>query len=148
MKTRQQVLKYQKKLKDNPTRSEIIALETLIKNNLLPGVDFLFQEVFAYYILDFVFPAKRLIIEIDGYSHSKTKLYDQNRDLFCEKHGFSTIRIPNHKAHTIFIIYSQYCKVSRSPWEKLKKSAEDEYFNKNLTNRRKPLQKRKRKSKP
>lgn len=128
MKTRKQVLHYQKKLKNNPTKAEKIAYETLINNNLLEGVDFLFQEVFAYYILDFVFPAKRLIIEIDGQSHTQNKIYDQNRDAFCEKHGFSTIRIPNHKSHRIYDIYKQYRKVARRSWEKLKKSAEDEYF--------------------
>lgn len=128
MKTRKQVQRYQKKLKNNPTKAESIAFEILKKEGLLLGVDFLFQEIFGFYILDFVFPSKRLIIELDGSSHRKTKKQDEIRDLFCQEHGFTTVRLPNHKAHTIFLLYSQYCKVSRTSWAKLKASAEKEQY--------------------
>ncbi len=142
MKTRKQVIQYQKKLKSNPSKSEQIAYEVLIRNGLSEGVDFLFQEIFAYYILDFVFPAKRLIIELDGWSHIETKDYDLKRDLFCENHGFTTIRLPNKYALDIYDVYNSYKVVTRSKWENLKKSAEEEYFNKNLTNKRKSSPKR------
>lgn len=145
MKTRKEVLEFQMKLRNNPTYSERKALEILQKEGLLLGADFLFQEIFGFYILDFVFPAKRLIIELDGASHKETLVHDHLRDYFCSKHGFTTIRIPNWKAHTIFLIYSQYRKVSRASWEKMKASAEKEQFNKELTYRPKLSRKRKRK---
>lgn len=145
MKTRKQVLQYQKKLKNNPTKSEVIAYEVLKQNGLLEGVDFLFQEIFGFYILDFVFPAKRLIIELDGYSHTQTKNYDLKRDSFCEKHGFTTVRLPNRYCYDIYDIYVSYLVVTKQKWKTLKKSAEEEYFNTTLTYKRKPPQKYNRK---
>lgn len=57
------------------------------------------QVVFGFYILDFVVPARLLVIEIDGQSHSSQVAHDARRDAFCLEHGLRVLRIPNHLAH-------------------------------------------------
>lgn len=68
-----------------------------------PGIDGYFTEVYAknpdtitgYYRLDFVFPRKRLIVEIDGKQHDapKQKAHDAIRDSHMADRGWTTLRI-------------------------------------------------------
>lgn len=55
---------------------------------------------------DFVFPTKKLIIELDGTQHNepKRKALDQTRDIYLESRGWKVIRIT----------YSEYKKQSRT----------------------------------
>lgn len=47
------------------------------------------------YFADFYIPSKSIIIEIDGSSHSKNKIYDSIRDDEFKNIGIKTIRISN-----------------------------------------------------
>lgn len=72
--------------------SEIKMLRRL---SLTGSIQFDFQVVFGYYIADFVFPDRMLIMELDGKSHNKQKEYDANRDKYLTSLGFVVWRVPN-----------------------------------------------------
>ena len=91
-----------KKLKDRRrelrkrlTKTEKI-LWSRIKNNKL-GFKFKRQHSIGGYILDFYCSAERLIIEIDGDSHtnSSAREYDKNRDEYFSELGYNTVRFLN-----------------------------------------------------
>ena len=52
------------------------------------------------YFADFYIPSKSTIIEIDGSSHSKNKIYDSIRDDEFKNIGIKTIRISNQALKT------------------------------------------------
>lgn len=85
------------RMKRNPTKSEFIFRKRLEEL----GIDFKTQLVCGFYIVDFVIPERMLCIEIDGYSHKDTVEYDERRDDFLRKVGFSVVRIMNEDAKTI-----------------------------------------------
>lgn len=53
------------------------------------------QKRIGFYIVDFVFTHRMLIIELDGASHDTTKDYDRRRDTWLESLGFTVKRFPN-----------------------------------------------------
>lgn len=55
-----------------------------------------FQVRIGFYVADFVFPAKMLIVEIDGLNHSPE--HDAKRDEWLARAGFTTWRIKNSAA--------------------------------------------------
>ena len=61
------------------------------------GLKFRRQAPLGRYIVDFLCVEKKLIIEIDGYSHSylKAKLHDQKRERFLREKGFHVLRFSN-----------------------------------------------------
>ena len=77
--------------------SEIKMLRRLARSGDIP---FDFQVVFGYYIADFVFPTRMLILELDGKSHKKTKQWDEKRDRFLSTLGFAVWRITNTEVGT------------------------------------------------
>jgi very-short-patch-repair endonuclease len=58
------------------------------------------QVIVGFYIVDFVFPARMLVIEIDGCSHDGRERYDERRDKFLRSMGFSVMHIQNAAAST------------------------------------------------
>lgn len=57
------------------------------------GIKHLCQVVIEPFIVDFLIPSKRLIIEVDGKFHEQTKERDERRDKYLRNLGFKVIRI-------------------------------------------------------
>lgn len=71
---------------------ELKFLRRLTLANVAP---FDFQVRIGFYVADFVFPTKMLIIEIDGPSHDERVEHDEKRDAWLLRAGFTTWRIKN-----------------------------------------------------
>lgn len=120
-------------MKASPTPSELAAAILLNTTNLR----YLTQQIFGFYILDFVIPSKMLVIEIDGSSHDNKQAYDLSRDQFIERYGLKVIHILNKDIHTLLPIIESYPIISNSTtkWEEALGKAHDvrEYANKKKT---------------
>lgn len=64
------------------------------------GITYKTQMILGFYLLDFVFPEKLLVIEIDGRNHDYTRDYDRKRDNFIRRCGLEVLRIKNAEAVT------------------------------------------------
>lgn len=64
-------------------------------NNIKQLVEIKDQVILGFYILDFVIPAKLLVIEIDGSSHKGREEYDEKRSDFIRKCGLKIVRYKN-----------------------------------------------------
>ena len=70
--------------------------ETLLWNELKQnkfGVDFTKQKPIGNYIADFYCSEKKLVIEIDGWSHDNKYEYDKKRDEYMKSLGIHVLRI-------------------------------------------------------
>lgn len=70
--------------------------EALLWNELKQskmGVRFTKQKPIGNYIADFYCPEKKLVIEIDGWSHDNKYEYDKVRDIYMESLGIHVLRI-------------------------------------------------------
>jgi very-short-patch-repair endonuclease len=63
-------------------------------------IKFLREEIFPPYILDFVVPKRKIIIELDGSSHIGREKYDLMRDNYLKQYGFTIIRLSNKEAES------------------------------------------------
>ena len=57
------------------------------------GVSFVRQQPIGNYIADFYCREKKLIIEIDGWSHDNKYEYDKERDEYMQRLGICVLRI-------------------------------------------------------
>ena len=64
-----------------------------INRGKISGLDFDRQVIIGTYIVDFYCAEKKLIIEIDGYSHNLKGDYDEKRTAYLEGLGLRVIRI-------------------------------------------------------
>ena len=64
----------------------------------LTEVQFKNRELNKCYYVDFLFEDKKLIIELDGSQHEKTKELDKTRDLYLNSEGYRVLRI-SHKEY-------------------------------------------------
>jgi len=71
--------------------SEVLLWKELKQNKM--GVSFTRQQPIGNYIADFYCRQKRLVIEIDGWSHDNKYEYDQDRDEYMKKLGIHVLRI-------------------------------------------------------
>ncbi|WP_349253765.1 endonuclease domain-containing protein [Bradyrhizobium sp. CB82] len=85
-----------KKLRDNTTPHERLLWRAL-KELPMEGSHFRRQAPIGPYVVDFLCPAKRLIIELDGGHHNEdeTAKRDYKRQLWLEKEGYRVIRFWN-----------------------------------------------------
>ena len=85
-----------KKLRANTTPHERILWRAL-KELPMEGSHFRRQAPIGRYVVDFVCPAKHLIIEIDGGHHNEddTAERDRDRQLWLESEGYRVIRFWN-----------------------------------------------------
>ena len=70
--------------------------EALLWNELKQrkmGVRFTKQKAIGNYIADFYCPEKKLVIEIDGWSHDDKYEYDKARDEYMKSIGIFVLRI-------------------------------------------------------
>jgi very-short-patch-repair endonuclease len=79
-------------MRQHPTSSEARLWRALSGSRL--GVAFRRQVVIDRYIVDFLAPAVRLVIEVDGGIHESRTQLDNRRDARLSQLGYRTLRIP------------------------------------------------------
>lgn len=89
------IKKFADRMRHRLTAKELMFLRRLTLANV---ASFDFQVRIGFYVADFVFPAKMLIIEIDGKSHAARSERDAKRDEWLGRAGFTTWRISNAEA--------------------------------------------------
>ena len=90
---------YADTMKAKPTKAERVFAKRLARHGIL----FDSQVVIPPYIVDFLLRGRRLVIELDGDSHSGRENYDAKRAAKLRKQGFEVIRIPNEQVHSFDI---------------------------------------------
>ena len=72
-----------------------------LRAHRLMGLGFRRQYPIANYIVDFACPEHRLIVELDGPSHTHDAqiAYDQNRTAFLQSQSWQVLRIRNSDIH-------------------------------------------------
>jgi very-short-patch-repair endonuclease len=68
-----------------------------VRDRRLGGYKFRREVPLGPFIADFVCPAARLVVEIDGDQHAEAVAYDAARTRYLEKLGYAVIRIPTHE---------------------------------------------------
>src|ERR1700730_14152010 len=88
-------------LRRNMTNGEKL-LWSRLRAHRMDGRKFRRQHVIGSYIVDFVCLQSRLVIEIDGDSHSDDgrEAVDAQRDAYLGKSGFRVLRFGNHNVLT------------------------------------------------
>jgi very-short-patch-repair endonuclease len=83
-------------LRQNMTKAEVFLWMNLRKR-ALNGARFRRQHPIGPYIADFTCPAAKLIIEVDGATHSTPEelAYDARRTKYLENKGWTVIRVTN-----------------------------------------------------
>jgi very-short-patch-repair endonuclease len=91
-----QTMQFRKDLRNNLTPAER-RFWYYIGNKRFNNLKFRKQHGIGPYIVDFYCPEKKLIIEIDGDSHARSKViyYDQERTLYLDKLGYKVVRYTN-----------------------------------------------------
>lgn len=87
------IKKFADRMRRRLSSTELMFLRRLTLGNVAA---FDFQVRIGFYVVDFVFPAKMLIIEIDGPNHEAE--HDSKRDEWLATAGFTTWRIKNQEA--------------------------------------------------
>lgn len=83
-------------LRQNMTKAEVI-LWVHIRKRALNGARFRRQHPIGPYIADFTCPAAKLVVEVDGATHSTPEelAYDARRTKYLESEGWTVIRVTN-----------------------------------------------------
>ena len=97
--TPKHVIGLSRKNRLNPTVAEE-KLWSMLSGKKLQGFKFRRQFPIGRYIVDFYNHANRLIIEVDGSVHNKTKEYDHNRDSILTAQGYFILRFSNFEIET------------------------------------------------
>lgn len=86
-----------REMRNNPTEPEK-RLWRRLSNGQLEGFKFRRQQVIGQHIADFVCPARKLIVELDGDTHEAVA--DKARDAALAQFGYRVIHIANHDVMT------------------------------------------------
>jgi very-short-patch-repair endonuclease len=82
-------------LRQNMTKAEVI-LWTYLRRRAMNGSRFRRQHPIGPYIADFSCPASKLVVEVDGATHSSDQLaYDTRRTNYLESEGWTVLRVTN-----------------------------------------------------
>ncbi|MBR1498902.1 MAG: endonuclease domain-containing protein [Bacteroidaceae bacterium] len=86
-----------KEMRSHPTEAEAV-LRNHVRGNSL-GHKFLYQYIIGQFIVDFLCPDSRLIIEVDGGYHSEPEQQydDELRTQMLEDLGYRVIRFTNEQ---------------------------------------------------
>lgn len=107
-----------KHMRANPTPAEQ-KLWLALRANRFENRQFTRQTIVAPYIVDFAAKAARLIIEVDGDTHSAKDRYDARRTEFLESLGYRVIRFANHdvtgNVEGVLSVIAEALRVSPSP---------------------------------
>ncbi len=87
-----------KQLRKQATPAERILWQQLRKKHIA-GMKFRRQQSIGNYIVDFICPEKRLIVEIDGGQHNEDKIVrqDQERTEWLHSQGYQILRFWNNE---------------------------------------------------
>jgi very-short-patch-repair endonuclease len=90
-----------KSMRRAPTEAERMLWGGLRKRSL-GNFKFVRQQPIGPYIVDFVCRRERLIVEVDGVTHSDDVEveYDASRTLFMEQQGYRVVRVDNDEVFT------------------------------------------------
>lgn len=99
--------------REQPTRAEA-ALDELLTANL--PFPFKAQEVIGRRIADFVIPAHKLIIEVDGPYHASTIKEDRKRTQELNEHGYRVVRFTNDQVlnEPHFVLAAIMCECGKA----------------------------------
>jgi very-short-patch-repair endonuclease len=90
---------FAKRLRKKMPRSEAL-LWSYIRKRGLNGAKFRRQHPIGPYIADFACIAAKLVVEVDGATHSSDQLaYDTQRTKYLERQGWSVLRVSNTDAY-------------------------------------------------
>lgn len=83
-------------LRQNMTKAEVI-LWIHLRKRAMNGARFRRQHPIGPYIADFTCPASKLVVEVDGATHSTPDelAYDARRTKYLEQQGWTVIRVSN-----------------------------------------------------
>ena len=86
-----------KEMRAKPTEAEAILRDKVRANSM--GHKFLYQYIIGQFIVDFLCPDCKLVIEVDGGYHSEPEqeYNDEQRTLWLEKMGYKVIRFSNEQ---------------------------------------------------
>jgi very-short-patch-repair endonuclease len=84
-----------------------------LRNRALGGLKFRRQQPFGDFILDFYCHEARLVIEVDGFSHSggASRFADAQRTAFLERYGLHVLRFSNQE------VFERIDSVAERIWE-------------------------------
>jgi len=68
-----------------------------LRRKQLYGLKFRRQHPIGRFIVDFCCLSKKLVIELDGDSHSEQEEYDQKRTAWLQERGYRVIRFTNRQ---------------------------------------------------
>ncbi len=90
--------RFAKRLRREMTDAEVILWSRLRQ---WPGVKFRRQHPIGIYIADFACVASRLVIEVDGATHSteRERVYDEVRNKYMRECDWHVVRIPNNHVY-------------------------------------------------
>ena len=80
-------------MRHEPTEAER-RMWSILRDRRLGGFKFRRQEVLGAFIVDFLCPARSLVIEIDGSQHSESQR-DERRDPWLRAQGYEVLRFWN-----------------------------------------------------
>jgi len=83
-------------LRKNMTDAEKVIWRGL-RNRQLAGYKFRRQKPIGPYIVDFLCPEKKIIVEIDGGQHAVHVETDRQRTRYLEQKGYRVLRFWNHR---------------------------------------------------
>ena len=81
-----------RQMRSRPTASEARLFQAIGARKM--GVSFRRQVVLGRFIADFVAPAVRLIVEVDGGHHARRSAADARRDRALARMGYRVLRLP------------------------------------------------------
>ncbi|MEO6607449.1 MAG: endonuclease domain-containing protein [Aestuariivirga sp.] len=86
-------------LRKDSTPAEVKLWEQL-RNRQLEGFKFLRQATIGPYIVDFLCREKKLVVELDGWTHSTPEelTYDARRTAYLQNQGYRVLRFDNIEA--------------------------------------------------
>ncbi len=101
LKTKYRTLKRARDLRRKMTPAEII-LWSRMQDDALGGHRFVHQHPIGPYVADFACRRHKLVIELDGETHSSPdeRRHDARRTAFLEREGWTVIRFWNSEVHT------------------------------------------------
>jgi len=84
------------KLRSRMPNAEVI-LWSRLRRKALPGFRFRRQHPIGPYIADFACPLSRLVVEVDGDTHSTDEeiAHDRRRDAYIRSRGWRIVRVNN-----------------------------------------------------
>jgi very-short-patch-repair endonuclease len=89
----------------------------------MEGVKFRRQEPIEGFIVDFVSYEKRIVIELDGGQHAKSKERDEQRDRCLAIQGFKVLRFWDNEVFEnlqgVLEVIRRHCREERPPTDPL-----------------------------